>query len=328
MYNNGENGISSPILTDVTFSGNEAERGGAMYNDGEDYGTSSPTLTNVTFSDNKAKSGGAMKNSGYFYGDSSTKLNNVAFYGNSAESAGGGMYNSAMSGDSSPELTNVTFSGNSADYGGGAIFNDGTDSRNIPILINVIFSGNSAKGNGGAIYNVTHIAGYSNPKLTNVTFSGNKAQRGGAMYNEASLHGGTCKPNVRNSVLWNNQDSSGISTITATIFLTNNATISLTHSLIQNSFPGGNWIGGSYMNGGGNIDEDPLFILDVDPSTAPTTTGNLCLKTGSPAIDAGDNNFMTGVLTDLDGNNRIMGGIVDMGAYETLPYCFLPLIFR
>jgi len=337
MYNNGESGTSSPILTDVTFSGNKAQIGGAMYNDGEDYGTSSPTLTNVTFSDNKAITGGAMCNSGFEFGDSSPKLNNVAFYGNSAESAGGGMYNSAMFGNTSPELTNVTFSGNSADNGG-AIYNAGTDSTNIPNLINVIFSGNSAKRNGGAIFNSAGISGISSPILTNVTFSGNKAMHGGAMYCEASDHGGICNPDVRNSILWNNQDSSGTGTITATIFLTNNATITLMHSLAQGTGDSNNWtLDSSFVNGGDNIDTDPLFILDINPSTAPTTAGNLRLQTGSPAIDVGDNTFMVGVLTDLDGEPRITDGdgdfveIVDMGAYETpsyYKYVYLPLINR
>jgi predicted outer membrane repeat protein len=97
----------SPALAHVTFSGNSAEWGGAMYNDGED-GICSPTLTNVTFSDN------------------------------SAGSRGGAMYNNGRYGASSPMLTNVTFSGNSASWEGGAIANDGLDGASSPTLTNVI----------------------------------------------------------------------------------------------------------------------------------------------------------------------------------------------
>ncbi|GAG79478.1 unnamed protein product, partial [marine sediment metagenome] len=74
----------------------------------------------------------------------------------------------------------------------------------------------------------------------------------------------------------------------------------------------------------------PLFILDVNPSTAPTITGNLRLQTGSPAINAGNNSFVT-IPTGLDGDERIIGCIVDMGAYETMGIpcqIFMPLIFR
>jgi hypothetical protein len=89
------------------------------------------------------------------------------------------------------------------------------------------------------------------------------------------------------------------------------------------------------VDGGGNIDKDPIFILGIDPSSAPTTTGNLRLKTGSPAIDAGDNTYIAGFPTDLDGEARMVDGnldgtgTVDMGAYETqIYYNYLPLIFR
>jgi hypothetical protein len=96
------------------------------------------------------------------------------------------------------------------------------------------------------------------------------------------------------------------------------------HSLAQGAGASGSdsWVGGSFFDGRGNIDEDPLFITPVDPSTAPTTTGNLRLGTGSPAIDTGDNTFVIGVPTDLDGEARVKDGdgdgtaTVDMGAYE------------
>ena len=43
------NDSSSPTVTNCTFSGNSASRGGGMYN-----GSSSPRLTNCTFSGNSA----------------------------------------------------------------------------------------------------------------------------------------------------------------------------------------------------------------------------------------------------------------------------------
>ena len=61
-------------------------------------------------------------------------------------------------------------------------------------------------------------------------------------------------------------------------------------------------------SGVGNIDADPLFV---------DTNGwsNLRLQSSSPCINAGDNAYVT-TATDLDGNPRIVGGTVDMGAYE------------
>ena len=91
------------------------------------------------------------------------------------------------------------------------------------------------------------------------------------------------------------------------------------------------------MDGGFNIDQDPIFVTPVNPATAPTNTGDLHLQENSPAIDGGENNYVTAP-TDLDGNPRIVDGdgdgtsTVDMGAYEyQIPYINainLPLVVR
>jgi hypothetical protein len=60
-------------------------------------------------------------------------------------------------------------------------------------------------------------------------------------------------------------------------------------------------------NGVGNITDAPVF---VNPGA-----GDLHLQSGSPGIDAGLNAAAAGAL-DLDGNPRIVGGTVDLGAYE------------
>ena len=333
MFNNGSDmGSCIPDLSDVIFSGNSAMgNGGAIYNNGYK-GNSSPILINVTFSGNSADlSGGAMYNDGH-QGTSKPKLNDVTFSDNSAGNDGGAMYNHGEQGTSKPSLEDVTFSGNSAGNNGGAMYNNGSNGYSSPSLTNVVFSGNTAVFRGGAMYTNGSESGNSNPSLTNVTFSGNFAgEIGGGMYNYG--FDGNSKPVVRNSILWNNQDNSGTEPLFGNIY-NNAATVTVTHSIIQGSEGSISWTGGSYIDGGGNIDEDPLFILAIDPSTAPTTTGNLRLKTGSPAIDAGDNTYIAGFPTDLDGKARIVDGdfdgtpTVDMGAYEFGDEIYIPLIFR
>jgi len=323
----GSGAECSPSLINVIFSGNTAlEWGGAMYNDGKNGGASSPSLTNVVFSGNSAGWGGAMFNNGY-NGASSPRLINVTFAGNLAAglySQGGAMYNNGEgSGDSSPSLINVVFSGNSAGFSGGAMFNIGYNGASSPSLINVTFSGNSAN-DGGAMFNVSD-EGDSSPSLINVTFSGNSASNGGAMFNASS-------PSLTNVILWGNT-----AIVSGTQMYNTNATPVITTSLVQGGIAGtGIYNDNSTVtDGGGNIDDDPLFVRDPDPGDSDWSTlgdndyGDLRLSPGSPAIDVGTNSAIpAGVTTDLDGNLRIINGIVDMGAFEAWLWLWLPLVLK
>ncbi|MFN8473344.1 MAG: choice-of-anchor Q domain-containing protein [Anaerolineae bacterium] len=278
---NGTN--SSAILDGFTISGGNAN-GSSPDNDGGGMGnvSGSPTLTNVTFISNYSGGGGGMVNQG-----GSPTLTNVTFSGNQATSGGGMFINGG-----SPTLTNVTFSGNNAELGGG-MYNQSSG----PTLTNVTFSGNSVLGNtayGGGMYNSG-----GNPTLTNVTFSGNYAPSGGGMYN--SYDG---SPTIRNSILWGDTGSE--------IVNDGGGTASVTYSIVQQA-------SGVYP-GTGNRNQDPLFVTPVTLPPPANTSGNLRLQANSPAIDAGNNNVTDPSLpaTDLDGNPRILGSAVDMGAYEFL----------
>jgi predicted outer membrane repeat protein len=137
MYNYS----SSPALKDVYFKNNAAFYGGGMYNNN----LSSPTLTNVTFSGNTAsRYGGGMTNIGL----SSPTLTNVTFSGNSAGQYGGAICDY----HSSPILTNVTIVGNSTSDFGGAMAN-WTDST--PQIRNSIIWGNTAPHSSYQIYDNT-----------------------------------------------------------------------------------------------------------------------------------------------------------------------------
>jgi hypothetical protein len=57
----------------------------------------------------------------------------------------------------------------------------------------------------------------------------------------------------------------------------------------------------------GNITDAPLFVDQAG--------GNLRLQATSHCVNTGNNGYAVGI-TDLDGRPRIVGGTVDMGAYE------------
>jgi parallel beta-helix repeat protein len=281
------NGYSSPTVTKCTFTGNTAEYGGGMCNI-----TCSPTVTDCTFTFNYAYSGGGMHN----YLNSSPTVTDCTFTGNNANYySGGGMFNFDSS---SPTVTNCTFTNNNANSSGGGMHNYLNSS---PTVTNCTFTGNIAIDGGGMYNNTSFLT------VTNCTFTSNTADDGGGLHNYNSgptvtnctftgntadtdgggLHNYNSSPTVTNCILWADSPDE--------IFDDNSSTTA-TYSDVQ-----GGWIGT------GNIDADPMFA-DADGR----------LLAFSPCLDAGNNAAVPpGVTTDLDGNPRIQGVCVDMGAFES-----------
>jgi len=237
--------------------------------------------------------GGAI----YSYNNSSPSITNCVIRNNSAV-FGGGI--ACINGKSYPVITNCKIIANSALWGGGGIYLNGSS----PTIQNCIISKNVApEGEGGAIY--SHFPG--NPAIVNCTISGNVASKSaGAIYcfNASNL-------SINNCILW------GDTAPYASEVMVGNqgdpTSIQISYCDIQGGEQNVKLADGCSVNWGqGNIDLDPCF---VNPDS-----NDYHLLEESSCIDAGDPDFVAGPSeTDVDGNPRILGEKIDLGADEFVP---------
>lgn len=287
-----QNVPSTARVEGFTFTG-----GSATYGGGLSLADSSPMLVDNIITGNSALLGGGLD---LRYNSCATVVGNT-FTSNSADRVGGGL---TVFG-SSPTLTNNIISSNWAGQHGGGLW---LNISSATLTSNIISgnSANSAFGGGGGLglYHASptltnniiegnsahHGAGldacyYSSPTLTNNTIAGNA---GGGVYNHGDPAGypyGVGTPVITNCILWGNSgyDLQGASATYSDIGIGN-------------------------LAGEGNISADPMFVDAI--------AGDYHLQDASPCIDVGSNSAAALPDTDKDGNPRIDGAAVDMGAYE------------
>jgi hypothetical protein len=259
---------------------------GFVVTGGQGTGSVSITVNGVTNIRSDYSSGIYSASTAMVFANDSIVENRTANYG-------GGLYSSY---DTS-SYTNMVISGNTAEYGGGIFINAGS----LSTFTNTLISGNSSTvssiSSGGGVY---HFDGTST--FTNVTIVGNRTNdNGGGIFKNNS---GVL--NLRNSIVAGNVADNGSG---------NNVYGSVTHSrnLVED------------VSVEGIISSaNPLFVAsDTAKAGMPTTGGDFRLQAGSPAINVGDNSPISGVVVDLDGNMRVQGCTVDLGAYEN-PHTIAP----
>ncbi|MEO8398015.1 MAG: choice-of-anchor Q domain-containing protein, partial [Chloroflexota bacterium] len=334
------NFIATLTISNVVFTGNSTDpgyQGGALFAQ-----QSIVTINDSTFSNNSAGYGGAIAHPGNPYGSTFT-INNSTFTGNYGEFGGGAI---AGVGGPSIVINHSTFTNNntSNEHGqGGAIYGYAT-------ITDSTITGNSASG-GGAFYG-------SNVSIVGSTISHNSTSSNGSAITAdyLSLINSTVSENT--SFLAYDDCSncgtvieSGNTTIINSTIANNHAPLLQSGGVnfsgtltIQNSILANNGLNNCLIaypdvvvDNGHNIDSggscgfsgtslsntDPLLVLEgLQDNGGPTQT--IALQSGSPAINAGDNNFavdMDGFVLTTEqrgiGFPRIVGDTVDIGAFET-----------
>jgi hypothetical protein len=282
----------------------------------------SPTIDGNLVTGNTACGGG-----GGVYADQGAPLieHNV-FTGNDGSwlctgGGGGGVFVSATdAGGATAQVIGNTFSGNRA-YWGGAILVE--EAGALTIADNVI-SGNTSSDDGGGIW----ILSQSNSVIVQNLIVNNRSggQLGGGIWLQTSccgaaprLEANTIAGNSANegSALWMNTppsyvvDNVLVGSATQEVVYCDQLLAVPAHFDNNDAFAtdGGVAFGancGAQPGSAGNVSADPRFA----------GSGDLHLQAGSPAIDAGSAAIPDLPATDLDGDPRVVGPSVDLGAYE------------
>ncbi|MDR2410979.1 MAG: right-handed parallel beta-helix repeat-containing protein [Bacteroidales bacterium] len=298
-----------PVLINVEIRNNGAIDGGGMMLKGTPgLYLDALWLENVDIYDNEADFGGGICS------DNATFIimDNVKIANNTAQK-GGGYYNANLQ-NYYYEIEKLEISNNTAQNGGGMYI----DNSDIDYFSNISIIDNEAIDEGGGIY-INNSSG-NTCNLGIMLLANNIADKGGAIFMEngsctmtnvtvagnedtlSDLHGiyrlntNNSPLTIYNSILYGNTTSTSTDTTNMTF----------DYSLVENI---------SFSNPSTNLGDntDPLFINVVN--------GNYRLNYNSPVINKGNNTFLSSnlgnVTIDMDGNARIYGDTVDMGAYES-----------
>src|SRR6266567_2078737 len=201
---------------------------------------------------------------------------------------------------------NATLSGftlTGGHFEGGGVWCESTDA----VVSNCVITGNRVSV-VASVQNSFYGGGAYGGTLNNCTLSNNSisaVSSGGRYSNPGAFGGGAYSCTLNNCMLSANSvadhfthwasGGGALGALNNCVSFRNTGDFGCEDCGSPGSLVGNNWFG------------DPLFV--------DLATGNLRLQPNSPCINAGNNSYVTNA-TDLDGNPRIAGGTVDIGAYE------------
>ncbi len=260
------------------------------------YGLNSTPSAQLVVDGVSIKNGKAYNNGGLLLWSNGNRIavSNSIIQNNTAANEVGGIN---MGSSGSVNLTGNIISNNTASFGGGARVN--VNNPGSLIVSGNVITDNHASDLFAGLY--LFVAG--NADVINNTISGNGAgtQSGAGFY----LHIGnyTTVVNMYSNVIWGNADQQG-----GEIFI-DNSRLGSTVNAFNNDFDPDK-VSGTFTIEGSNLNRDPLFNNQ--------SAGDYHLSSNSPLIDAGENSAPSMLSKDIDGNPRVLGQYVDIGAYEYL----------
>ncbi|MCZ6611397.1 MAG: right-handed parallel beta-helix repeat-containing protein [Planctomycetota bacterium] len=282
---------SSPTIENCRISSNTADnRGGGIYC----VFNSAAAIRGCIITDNFAfiRGGGI-----YLESSSNATILDCVIADNSTSYDGGGISSTT----SSPVISRCEILGNLSNRNGGGIMLS-RETSSVPSAINnCLITMNSAAASGGGIYLLLNSV-----TINNCTIANNAARdSGGGVFAARNSW------KITNSVLWGDNARLG-----SEVYLfyskvhTEASELTVEYSDVQGGAGGPYVEDGSTLDWGcGNIDLDPEF---VDP-----TFGDYHITLLSLARNAGDPDFVPREdETDIDGDERVHEGRVDMGADE------------
>jgi len=193
-------------------------------------------------------------------------------------------------------------------------------------IINCVISGNGDKGkynNGGGIF-----CEGSDVTIRNCTIIGNSG------YNGAGICCSSSDLAIYNTILWGNKANKkgdNIALMTGVVIIKfapweiYPSNVTIYHSNLQAGkgsiyvdpmTDNEDKVASKYTWDAGNTVVYPGFVESGYWEKKTWVEGDYHLLSGSPCIDAGDNEAIAGFDTDIDGDERIVSDTVDIGAYE------------
>ena len=321
---------SSGALTifDSTFENNTATYGGAIaIENGQDAAISGSTFTN----NHAQQSGGAVHTDW----SNDITITNSLISGNTSGNGGGALELKPGNLNAVITIADTTIDSNHSDTYGGGLDADQTVNIN-----NTTVSNNSANAGAGLNFGIT------NATINNSTISANTAAYGGGgvFINADSsivINQSTITANIANGTTIN-YGGAGLSigsdttvvTMSGTIVSGNTAGVAgsadfglyTTDPTATGSFTATNSLIGEAdsrvtINGTDNVTSTDPMLGALADNGGPTKT--MAPLTGSPAINAGPNQVATFPDNEFDqrgtGFARVVGGLVDIGAFEIQP---------